>query len=119
MQFPIISNCSVCGKKMAQFRSTKMYCGRKCQQRAYRVRKGLPLTWKPDPTKRKDTNPIRQIGGPSMATFPANWNKPGNGIAYDCHLYKTDRGVRKVYTNLKTGELFVFEVKDGKEILIK
>lgn len=129
MEYPTISNCSVCGKKMAQFRSTKIYCGRKCQQRAYRVRHNLPLTWKPDPTKRKDyQNPIRQMGGGDMtkrldesirSTFPLNWNKGNNGIAYDCQILQTDKGIRKVYVSKTSGEVIVFEVKDGKEILIK
>ena len=110
---------------MAQFRSTKIYCGRKCQQRAYRVRHNLPLTWKPDPTKRKEINgayqnPIRQMGGGGMPTLPLNWNKGiNNGIAYDCQILKTDKGIRKVYVNKTSGEVIVFEVKDGKEILIK
>ena len=125
MEYPTISNCSVCGKKMAQFRSTKIYCGRKCQQRAYRIRHNLPLTWKPDPTKRKEINgayqnPIRQMGGGGMPTLPLNWNKGiNNGIAYDCQILKTDKGIRKVYVNKTSGEVIVFEVKDGKEILIK
>lgn len=121
MEYPTISNCSVCGKKMAQFRSTKKFCGRKCQQRAYRIRKGLPLTWKPDPTKRKE-----QIGGGNMytrldirETLPLNWNKGNGGIQYDCQILDTDKGIRKVYVNKESGEVIVFAVQDGREILIK
>lgn len=122
MEYPTITNCSICGKKMAQFRATKMYCGRKCQQRAYRIRNGLPLTWKPDPTKRKEpyVNPIRQIGGTNMVTFPPGWNKGVNGVQYECQMLNTEKGVRKVYISKKTGEVIVFSVQpDGKEILIK
>lgn len=83
--------------------------------------KGLPLTWKPDPTKRKDyQNPIRQMGGSNMPALPMNWNKGiNNGIAYDCQILQTDKGIRKVYVSKTSGEVIVFEVKDGKEFLIK
>ena len=121
MQYPNISNCSVCGKRMVQLRETKIYCRQKCRQVAYRIRKGLPLTWKPDPTKRKDyQNPIRQMGGSNMPALPMNWNKGiNNGIAYDCQILQTDKGIRKVYVSKTSGEVIVFEVKDGKEFLIK
>ena len=112
MQYPTISNCSVCGKKMAQFRATKIYCGRKCQQRAYRIRNGLPLTWKPDPTKRK-------VIGDTSISFPKDWTKGSNGNQFDCQVLQTAHGVRKVYVNKVTSEVIVFAVKDGKEILIK
>ena len=112
MQYPTISNCSVCGKKMAQFRATKIYCGRKCQQRAYRIRNGLPLTWKPDPTKRK-------VIGDTLPVFPKDWTKGSNGNQFDCQVLQTAHGVRKVYVNKVTSEVIVFAVKDGKEILIK
>ena len=113
MQYPNISNCSVCGKRMVQLRETKIYCRQKCRQVAYRIRKGLPLTWKPDPTKRK-------VIGDSMPALPMNWNKGiNNGIAYDCQILKTDKGIRKVYVSKTSGEVIVFEVKDGKEFLIK
>ncbi len=111
MEYPLLSNCSVCGKKMAQFRATKMYCGRKCQQRAYRVRNGLPLTWTPDPTKK---NSIRQ----DDVRFPLNWNKPHNGLNYECQILETDKGVRKIYVNKSSGEIYVFKLEDGKEVLL-
>ena len=64
-----------------------------------------------DMTKRLDES-IR-------STFPLNWNKGNNGIAYDCQILQTDKGIRKVYVSKTSGEVIVFEVKDGKEILIK
>lgn len=112
MQYPNISNCSVCGKRMVQLRETKIYCRQKCRQVAYRVRKGLPLTWKPDPTKRK-------VIGDTSISFPKDWTKGSNGNQFDCQVLQTAHGVRKVYVNKVTSEVIVFEVKDGKEILIK
>ena len=53
MSYPCISNCSQCGKAMPQFHPTKRFCSGKCRQKAYRIANELPLTWKPDPTKRK------------------------------------------------------------------
>jgi hypothetical protein len=97
---------------MAQFRATKIYCGRKCQQRAYRIRNGLPLTWKPDPTKRK-------VIGDSLPVLPKDWSKGSNGNQFDCQVLQTAHGVRKIYVNKITSEVIVFGIKDGKEILIK
>lgn len=112
MQYPNISNCSVCGKRMVQLRETKIYCRQKCRQVAYRVRKGLPLTWKPDPTKRK-------VIGDSLPVLPKDWSKGSNGNQFDCQVLQTAHGVRKIYVNKITSEVIVFGIKDGKEILIK
>jgi len=53
MPYPCISYCSQCGKAMPQFHPTKKFCSGKCRQKSYRIANGLPLTWKPDHTKRK------------------------------------------------------------------
>lgn len=114
MQYPTISNCSVCAKKMAQFRATKIYCGRKCQQRAYRIRNGLPLTWKPDPTKKKVINgsypnqPVQRLDV-----------KPQHFSDFTTQMVQTEKGLRKILFNKVTNEVTVFAIKDGKEILIK
>ena len=60
------------------------------------------------------------MGGGGMPALPLNWNKGiNNGVAYDCQVLQTDKGIRKVYVSKTSGEVIVFEVKDGKEILIK
>lgn len=87
---------------MPQFRSTKKFCSSRCRQKSYRVINGLPLTWTPDPTKRKVL-----IG----ADLPSN--------QFASQIMETKHGLRKVYINQLTSEIHVFAIQDGKEILIK
>ena len=110
MQYPTISNCQQCGKRMAQLRETKMYCRPKCRQLAYRIRKGLPLTWKPDPTKKKvyPNQPIERLDV-----------KPQHFSDFTTQMVQTEKGLRKILFNKATNEVTVFAIKDGKEILIK
>ena len=110
MQYPNISNCSVCGKRMVQLRETKIYCRQKCRQVAYRIRKGLPPTWKPDPTKKKvyPNQPIERLDV-----------KPQHFSDFTTQMVQTEKGLRKILFNKATNEVTVFAIKDGKEILIK
>jgi len=103
---------------MAALRPSKKFCSNKCKIKSYRIKHGLPLTWV---REKPYVNPIRptQTGGISMPTFPKDWNKGVGGIAYDCQIVQTDRGVRKIYVNKATGEIIVFKIEDGKEILLK
>lgn len=110
MIYPCISNCSQCGKAMPQFRSTKKFCSSRCRQKSYRVINGLPLTWIPDPTKRKAL-----IG----AVLPSNLDKGKSGDQFTSQTMETKHGLRRVYINQVTSEVHVFAIQDGKEILIK
>jgi hypothetical protein len=95
---------------MVQLRETKIYCRQKCRQVAYRIRKGLPPTWKPDPTKKKVIN----------GSYP---NQPierlDHWVDFTTQMVQTEKGLRKILFNKATNEVTVFAIKDGKEILIK
>lgn len=105
MNYPCIIGCQQCGKMMPALRPSKKFCSSKCKTRAYRIRNGLPLTWTPDPTKRKV-----MIGDlPNSNQYEL----------FTTHMIQTDRGLRKVVINKKTGEPTVFAIQDGQEILIK
>jgi hypothetical protein len=99
---------------MVQLRETKIYCRQKCRQVAYRTRKGLPQTWKPDPTKRKVINgsypnqPIERLNEKFT-----HWSD------FTTQMVQTEKGLRKIIFNKETNEVTVFAIKDGKEILIK
>jgi hypothetical protein len=99
---------------MVQLRETKIYCRQKCRQVAYRIRKGLPPTWKPDPTKKKVINgsypnqPIQRLDA-----------RPQHFSDYTTQMVQTEKGLRKILFNKVTNEVTVFSIKDGKEILIK
>ena len=105
MNYPCIIGCQVCGKLMPALRPSKKYCSGKCKLRSYRIKHNLPLTWNPDPTKKK-----------VMIGETPNQNQ------YDLFTFQiveTERGLRKVVTERATGKLQVFEIKDGKDYLIK
>lgn len=106
MQYPNISTCQQCGKRMVQLRETKMFCKPKCRQLNYRLRKGLPLTWKPDSTKKKPVDL-------SLARMEHTI------VDYTTQLVQTKHGLRKILFNKVTNEVNVFAIKDGKEFLIK
>jgi hypothetical protein len=102
MNYPCISACSQCGKLMAQFRPSKKFCSGKCKVKAHRIKHNLPLTWKPDPTKRKV-----MIGDSHTPDL------------FRIEMIETEKGLRKVLINRKTGDLTVFAIQDGKEVLIR
>jgi len=109
MNYPCIIPCQQCGKMMAALRPSKKFCSNRCKIKSYRIKNGLPLTWvreKPNPIQRNFVP--RQMGGPAMSAYE-----------YDFQVVPTDKGLRKVVFNKKTGEITVFKIEDGKEILIK
>jgi len=99
---------------MAALRPSKKFCSHKCRTKSYRIKHGLPLTWV---REKPYVNPIqrnfvpRQNGGPNMINPKL--------VSFDCQFVQTEKGVRKVCVNQKTGEILVFKIEDGKEIMIK
>lgn len=105
MNYPCIIGCQQCGKMTPAFRATKKFCSDRCKTKFRRIKNGMPLTWTPDATKRKVM----------IGDLP-------NENQYDLftiQMVQTDNGLRKIVVNKTTGNLSVFAVQDGKEILIK
>ncbi len=86
---------------MPQFRATKLFCHGKCRQLAYRLRNGLPLSWRPGQTTKK-IEP-----------------KEIQGDLFTMQMVSTDKGLRKIIVNKTTGDLLVFSVENGQDRLIK
>jgi hypothetical protein len=105
MNYPCIIGCQQCGKLIPALRPSKKFCSGKCKLKSYRIQNGLPLTWKPDPTKRK--------------VMIGETPNPNQYDLFTIQMVETDKGLRKIMVDKKTGKPTVFAIVDGKEILIK
>jgi hypothetical protein len=105
MNYPCIVGCQQCGKLTTAHRPSKKFCSGKCKIKSYRIKNGLPLTWKPDPAKRKVM--IGETPNPNQLDL------------FTIQMVETSNGLRKIMIDERTGNLSVFAIQDGKEILIK
>ena len=82
-----------------------------------RIRRGMPTSWVPDPNYRKPADQYENSISQRRPITGSNNFSPQHVI--ETHFVNGPKGMRKVLINKTTGDVIVFGVENGKEILIK